>query len=173
MKSVRLIAAILISFILIAPTRGSTQFSLTAIDAVKPTAADVPQGFIFGTVPAPYRKTLKDNPWMMDRAAIKRLADKIYPGGDHNQIMGVHVSIIAKKEKPLGDDIVCYVILYRDIKAAEKEIHKVNEYAGYNRERAIVLSRDNLAVFIFADDPVYFQLVQEMARTIEDRLKAL
>ncbi|MBN2078329.1 MAG: hypothetical protein JW838_05145 [Spirochaetes bacterium] len=152
---------------------GISQLSPGAIDRVRPMAGDIPEGYIYGKIPEPYKKTLKDNPWMMDRAAIKRLADKVYPGGDHNRIAAMHVSIIANRLKPFNDDIVCYVILYQNEKAAREEMKKFSEYAGYNRDRALLLGRDNLAVFIFVDDIANYHYIQEMARTIDERLKGL
>jgi hypothetical protein len=108
---------------------------------------------------------------MMDKAAIKRLTDKVYPGGDYNKISGMHVSIIANKKTPLGDDIVCYVILYKSMKAAQDEIRKAIEFAGYNRDRVLLLTKDNLAVIIFVDDIDNFHFIQDLAKKIEERLK--
>ena len=152
---------------------GVSQLSPEAIDRVRPTEGDIPEGYMYGKIPGPYQKTLKDNPWMMDRAAIKRLADKVYPGGDHNRIVAMHVSIIADKMKPFNDDIVCYVILYQNEKAAREEMKKFSEFAGYHTDRAMLLSRDNLAVFIFVDDAANYHHVREMARVIDERLKSL
>jgi hypothetical protein len=162
---------ILLSMIIITEVKGSSQFKADAIDAVKLTSSDIPEGFMYGTVPAPYKKTLKDNPWMMDKAAIKRIADLVYPGGDYSKIAGMHVSIIAKKETPLGDDIVCYVILYNSMKAAQDEIKKAAEFANYNRDRVLLLSKDNLAVILFVDDIDNFHFIQDLAKKIDERLK--
>jgi hypothetical protein len=173
MKKSFLCALILLSFVVVTATRGNTQFKPEAIDIVKPTDKDIPEGFMYGTVPEPYRKTLKNNPWTMDRAAIKRLADKIYPGGDYNKIVGMHVSIITKKEKPFGDDIVCYVIVYSSMKAAHDELKKLSEYSGYNRDRVILLSKDNIAVLLFVDDVDNLHFIQEMGKIVEERMKTL
>ena len=171
MKKTILSVCILLSFIIITELQGSSQLKVDTIDAIKITPSDIPQGFMYGKVPAPYQKTLKDNPWMMDRAAIKRLADKIYPGGDFNKIAGIHVSILANKKTPLGDDIVCYMILYNNIKSAQDEIKKMNEFVGYNRDRALILTKENLAVIFFVDDIDNFHYIQDLARMIEDRMK--
>ncbi len=152
---------------------GASQLTPDAIDLVKPTDGDIPEGFMYGKVPGVYQKTLKGNPWMMDRAAIKRLADKIYPGGDHNRIAAMHVTIIADKKRPFNDDIVCYVILYHNKKVAQEELKKFSAYAGYNGDRTILLNRENLAVFIFVDDIANYHYLQEMARTIEERMKGM
>jgi hypothetical protein len=173
MKKAILSACILLSFILITESQGSSQLKLNAIDSIKLTTSDIPEGFMYGKVPAPYQSTLKDNPWMMDRAAIKRLADKIYPGGDFNKIAGIHVSIIANKKTPFGDDIVCYMILYTNMKAAQDEIKKMSEFVGYNRDRALVLTKDNLAIILFVDDINNYHYIQELAKMIEERMKSI
>lgn len=172
MKKIILSVFIFISIIVTA-SQGSTQFRSESIDAVKLTGGDIPEGFVYGKIPAPYKATLKDNPWMMDKAAIRRLADKIYPGGDSNSIAGMHVSIIADRKTPYGDDIVCYVILYTGMKAAQKEIKKATDFIAYNNDRAILLTRDNLAVIFFVDDINNFHYIQDLARTMEERLKHL
>jgi hypothetical protein len=171
MKKAILSFCILLSFFFIAELKGSSQLKINAIDTIKITSSDIPEGFMYGKVPAPYQSTLKDNPWMMDRAAIKRLADKIYPGGDFNKIAGIHVSIITKKKTPLGDDIVCYMILYNNMKAAQDEMKKMNEFVGYNRDRALVLAKDNLAIILFVDDIENYHYIQELAKMIEERMK--
>jgi hypothetical protein len=163
----------LLSIVIISASQGSTQFKYETIDAVKLTDGDIPEGYMYGKIPAPYQSTLKNNPWLMDKAAIKRLADKVYPGGDHNKITGMHVSILTEKNRPYGDDIVCYVILYAGIKAARDEIKKLAEFTGYNNDRAILISKDNLAVVLFVDDINNFHFIQEMAKAIEERLKKI
>lgn len=170
MKKV-IVSVIILLSIVVTATRGSTQFNSEMIDTVKLTGDDLPEGFVYGKIPEPYKKTLKDNPWLMDRPAIKRLAGMVYPGGDYNRITGMHVSIIADKKTPYGDDIVCYVIVYSGMKAAEAEIKKISEFTWFNRDRAILLTKENLAVIMFVDDVNNFHLIQELARTMEDRLK--
>ncbi len=171
MNKAILSVCILLSLLFITESKGSSQLKLNAIDSVKLTGTDIPEGYMYGKVPAPYQGTLKDNPWLMDRAAIKRLADKIYPGGDHGKIAGIHVSIIASKKTPFGDDIVCYVILYNNMKDAQQEIRKMTEFTGYNNDRALLLTRDNLAIIFFVDDIINFHYIQEMAKTIGERMK--
>ncbi len=171
MKKAILSVCILLSFIVITESKGSSQLKVNAIDTVKLTSADIPEGFMYGKVPAPYQSTLKNNPWMMDKAAIKRLADKIYPGGDYSKIAGIHVSIIASKKTPFGDDIVCYMILYNSMKDAQKEIRKMAEFTGYNNDRALLLTKDNLAIIFFVDDITNFHYIQELAKTIGERMK--
>jgi hypothetical protein len=171
MRKAILTFCILLSMILITEVKGSSQFKSDAIDAVKLTSNDIPEGFMYGTVPGPYRKTLKENPWMMDKAAIKRLADLVYPGGDYSKIAGMHVSIITNKKTPLGDDIVCYVILFNSMKSAQAEIKKATEFAGYNRDRVLLLTKDNLAILLFVDDIENFHFIQDLAKKIGERLQ--
>jgi len=171
MRKAILTLCVLLSMIIITEVKGSSQFKADAIDAVKLTSDDIPEGFIYGTVPAPYRKTLKDNPWMMDKAAIKRVADLVYPGGDYSKIASMHVSIIANKKTPLGDDIVCYVILYNSMKAAQDEIKKVTAFATFNRDRVLLLTKENMAVLLFVDDIENFHFIQDLAKKIDERLK--
>ncbi len=131
---------------------------------------DIPQGFIYGTIPPFAKKVLKDNPWKMDKSAIKTLASKIYPGGDSNKIADIYVTILARSEHPYGDDMVCYIIIYHDIKSAADEIRKLSDFVKYNNDRAIVISRENMAVFLHVDDVNDFSLLGRMAVKIEDRI---
>ena len=173
MKRIIVCASVLFCFVIISASNGNTQLKSNVIDIVKPTSSDIPEGFMYGQVPEVYKKTLKGNPWMLDRAAIKRLADKVYPGGDANKISSMHVSIISKKKKPFSDDIVCYLILYKDAKAARAEIKKVNEFTGYNSDRCILLVKENLAVLLFVDDINNFHYIRDMAVALEERIKNL
>lgn len=173
MKKAIICLSALLTLVIITASSGNSQLKPAAIDSIRLTDKDIPEGFIYGTVPAPYKKTLKNNPWTMDRAAIKRLADKIYPGGDYNKIESIHVSIIADKNTPLGDDIVCYVILFTNMKAAQEEIRKITEFAGYNNDRSLLVTKDNLAVIFFVDDIGNYHYIQELAKTVSERIKGL
>ncbi len=130
---------------------------------------DIPQGFMYGIIPDTYKTTLKSNPWEFDGAAIQKLAGKIYPGGDFKQIAGIHVTIIARKETPHRDDIVCYIIQYKDNIAARDEIKKISEYAGYNQDRALLHVKNNMVIFLFVDNVNNFQVLQELDKKITDR----
>jgi hypothetical protein len=173
MKKAIFSLCILLSFVIITASSANSQFKTGTIDTIRLTEKDIPDGFMYGKVPEPYKKTLKDNPWTLDKAAIKRLAGMIYPGGDYSKIDSIHVSIIADKNTPFGDDIVCYVILYKSLKAAQDEIKKATEFAGFNSDRALIVTRDNLAVILFVDDIGNFHYIQELAKTISERIKGL
>ncbi len=85
----------------------------------------------------------------------------------------MYVSIIASKKKPFNDDIVCYLILYHSMKAAQDEMKKISEFAGYNRDRVILLSRDNLVAILFVDNVTNFHYIQELSTVIGERMKNL
>ena len=95
---------------------------------IKLLKSDIPDGFIYGSVPEFAKKVLKNNPWEMDKNAIRKLADMIYPGGDYSRISGIHVSILAKQERPYGDDIVCYIIYYKDFVEPLQDFVEPNHY---------------------------------------------
>jgi hypothetical protein len=146
----------------------NTQF----IEKVKMDAAEIPEGYAYGKIPDFARNVLKDNPWFLDREAIKKLADRIYPGGDYNKISIIHMTILASNKNPYGDDIVCYIIVY-DRSAAKDEMEKLSTYIKYNSDRAIALCRDNLAVVFFVDEVNDFHFIQEMAKNMDARLNSL
>jgi len=171
----RLLAVTVMVFALsvfIFPLAGA-EYKGDTIDKIRLIDADIPQGFVYGSVPPFAKKVLKGNPWKMDREAIKRLAGKIYPDGNYMKIEDIHVSILARNSTPYGDDIVCYIIVYKNISESKPEIKKIMDYAGFNRDRVIVLSRENMVVFLHVDDVTDFPLIRDMARKIEDRLNQL
>jgi hypothetical protein len=158
-------------FCLILSNVHAGDYNVDAIDTIKLTDSDIPNGFIYGKIPDFARKTLKNNPWMMDKAAIKRLAKEIYPGGDFNKIAGIHSTIIANNKKPYNDDIVCYIILFHNSRLAASEMKKINDYIEYNRDRMIEINRDNIVVLMHVDDIRNYPLLKRLASMIENRLK--
>ncbi len=143
------------------------------IDKVKLIESDIPKGFMYGKIPSFAKNVLKENPWKMDRKAIMKLADKIYPGGDYSKIDGIYVSIIADKKTPHGDDIVCYIIHYTDSASAKGEIKKITDFAGYNGDRVIVQTKNNLAVFLHVDDTKNFHLIEKLNKKFKERLNKI
>lgn len=139
-------------------------------DKIRITVGDLPEGFIYGKVPAFARKVLKDNPWKFDKNAIRKLAGQIYPGGDHTRIAEIHVTIMTGKETPFGDDMVCYIIQYKDARSARLEIKKIMEFAGFNKDRVILMVREEMVVYMHADDVKNFPLLKKIAKIIEERL---
>ncbi|MFH0977130.1 MAG: hypothetical protein V1874_15215 [Spirochaetota bacterium] len=171
MKKIIFLSVFLMGFFFISNSTGLPQNGSLLINKIRLLPEDIPQGFMYGVIPTPYKTTLKDNPWEFDKAAIEKLADKIYPGGDYRQISAIHVTIIARKDKPYYDDIVCYIIQFKTSKAARDEIKKMSDYASYNHDRAILHVKDNLAVFLFADDVSNFLLLKELDKKIADRIE--
>lgn len=148
-------------------------FSTSDVDRIRLTAGDVPTGFIMAQIPSFAREVFRDNPCYLDSKGIKRIAKHLYPNGDSNAIASIHSTIMAKQGRPFGDDIVCYIIVYRNEKAALKEIKKLTDYVEFNNQRAVVSVKNNLAVFIHADDVVNMQAVTQLKHTIEERLASL
>ncbi|HOO70474.1 MAG TPA: hypothetical protein PK926_01855 [Spirochaetota bacterium] len=168
---VSLLVIIMVAFIFV--FRGSTEYSTDVIEKLKISSGEVPEGFVFGKVPGFAKNVLKDNPWLMDRAAIKHLTGRIYPGGDSGLVNKIHMTIIANRDNPFGDDIVCYIIIYNDARTARSEIAKVTEYVGFNSDRSISLARDNMVIYFCVDDINHFHYIREMADKAQSRLESL
>lgn len=154
-------------------TVASGMYKSTDIEKIKIQKQDIPDGFAYGQIPKFAQRVLKGNPWAFDRPAINRLTERIYPGGNSRSIKEIHMSIIARKETPFGDDIVCYIILYKDMSSAKKEISKVSDYVKHNSDRAMYLTQDNLIVFLHADNTDHFSKVRKIADKIQSRLNSL
>lgn len=145
-------------------------FNNDILEKVRIQNDDIPSGFIYGTIPGFAKSVLKSNPWNFDRNAINRLSKNIYPGGNPSKIKGIHMTILARKEQPLGDDIVCYIILFQSPDDARKETGKIRDYVKYNTDRAILIEKSNIAVFIHADDVENYDLIKSLSEKIEVRL---
>jgi hypothetical protein len=148
-------------------------FTSGDIERIRITASDVPSGFMMAQIPSFARDVFRDNPCFLDAKSIKRIAKHLYPNGDYNAISSIHSTIMAKQEKPFGDDIVCYIIMYRNEKAAQKEIKKLTEYVEFNNQRAVVTAKNNLAVFIHSDDTANMSAVMQLKRMMEERISGL
>ncbi len=150
----------------------AADFNGEIIDTIRIKQEDLPKGFMFGKIPDFAKKVLKNNPWRMDKQAIKVLAGKIYPGGDYNSITDIHSSILARSASPFGDDIVCYIILYRDVRSSKSEFAKLKSYSDYNNMRTLLIQRKNLAVFMFSDEtrtlPLLMKLSEKITKRIDD-----
>jgi hypothetical protein len=173
MKSGLVICCAFSLILSIIPVSGSPSFKKNIFEKIYPSTADIPEGFMYGKVPRIYQNVLKGNPWQMDSDAIRRLADKVYPGGNYSSINAMHVSIITNKNAPFGDDIVCYLILFNGGDAAKNEIKKINQFASYNTDRVIVITKDNLAVFLLVDEVDNFHYIKSLATMIEERVNQL
>lgn len=172
MKSKLYTSLIFLLLILIA-TAGAADYKADVIDKIKLSEKDIPAGYIYGKIPDFARKTLKNNPWLMDRAAIKRLTGLIYPSGDYSRIRALYSTILAKKSKPYNDDIVCYIIVYNDSSSAKNEIRKIREFSDFNKDRVILFIRNNIAVIMFVDNVKNFPLLLDLSKIIESRLNQI
>ncbi len=171
MKTVNTIILSVIGAFCLATSIHASEFTAGIIDEIRIQEKDLPSNFMFGKIPRFARPVLKDNPWAMDQKAIRTLAGKIYPGGNYNHISGIHSTIIAEKQHPYGDDIVCYIILYRNSAASKDEQKKLKGYADMNPLRTLLLQKENLAVFMFVDDVKNFGRLREMEKIILERLE--
>ena len=143
------------------------------IETIKLTKKDVPSGFIFGKVPKFARRVLKNNPWMLDKSAIKKLTRRIYPGGNYTKISKIHMTIMANRKNPYGDDIVCYVILFRNSRVARKEINKIKSYANYNKDRVIIIVKKNMVIYLHIDSNDHYNQLEDLAKNMKERLKRI
>ena len=150
-----------------------TTYQPTVIQKIRVTASDLPEGFMYGQIPGFAKKVLLNNPWEMDRSAINKLTKQLYPDGNAAAVKSMHLSIIAKREKPFGDDIVCYIILFNDKQAAKKEMEKLSSYNKVNSDRTILMMHGNLAVFLIVDDIANYKYIDEIQKKMEDRINSL
>jgi len=134
---------------------------------------DIPQGFIIGKMPDKVKDVLKDNPWYFDNEAIKKLTGHIYPDGDYKKVAVMHMTILADKEKPYKDNIVCWIILYKDSIGAKEEMAKLKRHTDFNSDRCILIQKNNMAVLMYARDINDFRYVQGMAAEIQTKMKAM
>lgn len=155
------------------PLNGISDYGVDIIKQIRLSDSDIPEGYTYGKVPTFARKTLKGNPWMMDDNAIKRLTKRIYPEGNYTKVLKIHVTILADKETPYGDDIVCYIILFKDSHSAKGEIRKITRFIEFNRHRAVMVKRMNLVVFYHVDDTKDFHHIRRFAAKLESALKTL
>lgn len=141
-----------------------------AMEMIRLTDADIPEGYRYGIIPDFASGLLKANPWMLDSAAKKKLAHRIYPGAEYTKISSIHMTILASAGNPYGDDIVCYIFMYNNEKSAKEEMAKLNEYTGYNSDRAITLEKGNIAVFLFVDNVKNFSDIQAISESIRKKM---
>lgn len=164
--------SILLMLLFILPLAGA-EYKGTIIDQIRLAGADIPQGFVYGNIPPFAKRVLRENPWKFDRAAINRLTREIYPDGDPGKVADIHMTILTRPATPFGDDIVCYIIVYNDMSSAKNEIKKITDYVGFNSDRAVFSVRENVVVFMHADDIDDFPVVREMMKKLGERLDNL
>jgi len=169
--SLLIISIITMTTVFISST--STMYSSSIIEKIRPTTEEIPAGYMFGQVPEFAKSLLKTNPWTLDQAAIKKLANRIYPGGEYSKITDLHMTIITNKKNPYGDDIVCYIFIFKNEKSAQEELIKLNEFVGYNSDRGIIIEKKNLAVFLLVDSVKDFEYIKSISDGIKKRLETL
>ncbi|MBP7584085.1 MAG: hypothetical protein KBA61_08645 [Spirochaetes bacterium] len=146
-------------------------FNRSIVEQIRLTDQDIPTGFIMGKIPGFAKEVFRDNPGYLSQAGIKRIAKHLYPNGSPSGISAIHHTIMAKSNTPFGDDIVCYIIVYANSREALKELKKLTDYAEFNKQRALVTSKENLAVFIHSDDKDNMPALLQLKRTIEERIE--
>ncbi len=169
--------SILIIFVLTIATvfisSSGAMYSSSIIEKIKPISDEIPTGYMFGQVPEFARSLLKSNPWTLDQTAIKKLTNRIYPGGEYTKVSDLHMTIITNKKNPYGDDIVCYIFIFRNEKSAQEELVKLNEHVNYNSDRAIIIEKKNLAVYLHVDSVKDFEYIKAMSESMKKRLETL
>jgi len=173
MKKIPLLTIFVITFVTVFISSASTMYSSSIIEKIKPTTAEIPEGYMFGQVPGFAQTLLKTNPWNLDQAAIKKLTNRIYPGGEYTKVSDLHMTIITNRKNPYGDDIVCYIFIFKNEKSAQEELIKINEHVGYNSDRSIIIEKKNLAVYLCVDSVKDFEHIKEMSEVIKKRLETL
>lgn len=158
-------------FIFIASTKA--MYSSSVIDKVKPGNTDIPSGFVIGQIPGFAKNLLKSNPWNFDHDAIRKMTGRIYPGGEYTKISDIHMTILAKQRNPYGDDIVCYVMLFRDKNSAIEELSKLNEYVKNNSDRSILLEKENLAVYLCVDNVEDYPHIKTISENLQKKIDTL
>ncbi|HOQ11310.1 MAG: hypothetical protein BWY23_02727 [Spirochaetes bacterium ADurb.Bin218] len=161
----------MIAFIFIVTSKA--MYSSSIIDKIKINKEDIPEGFVYGQIPGFAKNLLKSNPWIFDQEAIQKMTARIYPGGEASKVSTIHMTILAKEKNPFRDDIVCYIMLFKDKKAAGEEIAKLSEYVGYNRDRSILMEKENIAIYLFVDDISNFKYIKEISETLQKRLDSI
>lgn len=148
-------------------------YSSSIIEKVKPGNEDIPAGFVIGQIPGFAKNLLKSNPWNFDHTAIKKMTGRIYPGGEYTKVADIHMTILAKQKNPYGDDIVCYVMVFRDKRSATEELIKLGEYVNNNRDRSILLEKENIAVYMLVDSVEDYPYLQTISEKIQKKLDAI
>ena len=146
---------------------------IDAVESIRLSESDIPEGYRYGIIPDFASGLLKSNPWMLDPAAKKKLAHRIYPGAEYLKISSIHMTILAPNSNPYGDDIVCYIFMFNDEKSAKEEIVKLNEFTGYNSDRSIVLEKGNIAVFLLVDSTKDYPHIQNISESIRKKMDSI
>ena len=172
-RSLILTTIVILSVLILTSFSVARRSDTKVIKKLTLTQKELPKGYIFGKIPSFAKNVFKGNPWMLDRSAIRKLTRRIYPGGDYGAVANIHMSIITKRNRPYNDDIVCYIISYKDNSIAKKEISKLSTFVGYNNDRSIVIKKKSMAILLLVDDTKDFIYIDNMAEMMRDRLEKL
>ena len=173
MRTKKFTAIIILLFITFFISSSTVMYSSTVIDKIRPTSEEIPAGYMYGQVPGFAQSLLKSNPWTLDQTAIKKMTPRIYPGGEYSKVSDIHMTIIANKRNPYGDDIVCYIFIFKNEKAAAEEMSKLNEFVSFNSDRAIIIGKKNLAVYLHVDSVKDFDHIKNISEAIKKKLESL
>ena len=170
-NSLKGIFIFMIAVLLIGNT--ASTYNSSIIEKIRLTIDEIPAGYVFGQAPEKAKSLLKDNPWKFDQNAMKNFTNRIYPGADHRNISDIHMTIIAKKDNPFGNDIGCYIFIYKNAKSAKDELRKLNEFIKYNSDRGIVIEKNNLAVYLYINDVNNYEHIKRLSEIIKKKLEMI
>ena len=173
MKKIFLLFVNCLLFIFLSFTSYSTAASnsLELFEKIKIDQTFLPEGFVFGKIPNFAKEVIKNNPWNMNRSAINKLTDHIYPNADPSAVQEIYMSIFARQNQPYGDDLVCYIILYKDATSTKREKLKLEEFAKINSDRVMTLTKDNIAIMMHVDDANDIPLLHNIYKKIKDTME--
>ena len=134
------------------------------------SAEDIPQGFVFGKVPNFAKNVFPNNPCIVNSEGIRFLVPKLYPEGNATNIKSMYVAIMTTEDRPYGDDLVYYLLIFKDSKSATAEIKKLNEYYQWNKDRIVLISKDTIALLLFTDDIANYKYIEQLAQKLQVRL---
>jgi hypothetical protein len=82
----------------------------------------------------------------------------------------MYVAIMSESSRPFGDDIVCYVLMFKDQTSASSEIKKIQEFYQYNKDRIVLIIKGQIAIMLFADDINNYKYIAELGNKLSSKL---
>ncbi len=131
---------------------------------------DLPEGMVLGKIPKSARKLIKRNPWILDRASIKKFSRAIYSGANYYAISRMAMVILTSEQRPYDDDVVYYVFEYKTESIAKRESQKIADVKKYNPRRAEFLHSERFVILVFCDNEELFPQLQEVTRMLKQKL---
>jgi hypothetical protein len=142
----------------------------TTFNTLRISSEDIPAGFMFGKIPQFAKKVFPENPCIVSTEGIQFLAGKLYPEGNPYNIKNMYVAIMSESSRPFGDDIVCYVLMFKDQTSASSEIKKIQEFYQYNKDRIVLIIKGQIAIMLFADDINNYKYIAELGNKLSSKL---